>query len=101
MPKLLELCAGSGVVSKFFRDQGWETLTVDTDRRCKPDLRMDVRDIELSRWEPGEFDVIWASPPCTEYSIAKQNRRDFATADQIVIAVFDLIKHLRPTWWVR
>ena len=106
MPKLLELCSGSGVVSKFFREQGWETVTVDTDRRCQPDLRMDVRDIELSRWDPGEFDCIWASPPCTEYSIAKTTApRDLATADQIVIAIFDLIKHLsncdkHVVWWV-
>ena len=94
MPKLLELCSGSGVVSAYFRAQGWETLTVDTDWRCRPDLRMDVRDIELSRWEPGEFDAIWASPPCQEYSIAKQGARDMETADQIVIWVFELIKHL-------
>ena len=61
MPKLLELCSGSGIVSRYFREQGWETTTVDVDWRCRPDLRMDVRDIELSRWEPGEFDVVWAS----------------------------------------
>ena len=77
MPKLLELCAGSAVVSKFFREQGWETLTVDIDWRCKPDLRMDIRDIELSRWDPGEFDVVWASPPCVFYSITVDGTQGF------------------------
>ena len=95
MPKLLELCCGTAQVSKYFLAQGWEVVTVDSNAKFEPTILSDVRSIDCTIWQPGEFDVIWASPLCTEYSIAKSTGlRDFDTADQIVCACFAIIRHL-------
>ena len=95
MLRLLELCCGTAQVSKYFLAQGWEVVTVDIDPKFQPDILSDVRDIDPARWQPGEFDVVWASPPCCCYSIARSTvPRDFGQADQIVCACLAIIRHL-------
>ncbi|MFM7985439.1 MAG: hypothetical protein ACKPKO_39605 [Candidatus Fonsibacter sp.] len=41
---------------------------VSLDRGMPADIRLDSMDWAYS---PHDFDVVWASPPCTEYSMAK------------------------------
>ena len=96
MPRLLELCCGSKSVSKYFIAQGWVCVTVDVDPKFEPTLFEDVRNIDPpNTWKAGSFDVVWASPPCTFFSIARTRApRDFRTADQIVLACCDIIRHL-------
>ena len=96
MPRLLELCCGSKSVSKYFEAQGWECITVDIDKKFEPTIIADVRSIDPpNTWKAGEFDVVWCSPPCTFFSIARSRApRDFRSADQIVIACWDIIRHL-------
>ncbi len=46
------------------------------------------------------FDVIIASPPCTEYSAAMTCRaRDLEMADQNVQMTIDIINHFQPRHW--
>ena len=71
-------------------------MTVDIDPKFEPTLCEDVRSIDPpNTWKAGEFDVVWSSPPCTFFSIARTRApRDFRTADQIVMACWDIIRHL-------
>jgi site-specific DNA-cytosine methylase len=70
--KLLELFSGTKSISKVFEANGWQTFTVDNDPTTNPDLCIDVAQLtaEMIIERFGYPDVIWASPPCTTFSVA-------------------------------
>jgi hypothetical protein len=50
----------------------------------------------------GYFDCVWASPPCTQYSIARRTAktpRDFEGSDALVARVLECITYFMPTTW--
>ena len=52
-------------------------------------------------YEPECFDFIWASPPCTEYSIAKTvGLRNIDYANSIVLKTIEIIDYLKPKYHV-
>ena len=70
MPHLLELFSGTGSVGKVFREAGWRVTSVDCESKFNPTICWDVLGLE-PRLVEGRVDLIWASPPCTHYSIAR------------------------------
>ena len=67
--RLLELFSGTQSVGKVARELGFEVVCLDRDMDA--DIKCEIMDWDYKVYEPGSFDVIWASPPCTEYSRAK------------------------------
>ena len=67
--RLLELFSGSGILSETFREFGHKTFTVDINKKYSPDLCIDFDEFlpSMCSFIP---DVIWASPPCTTFSVA-------------------------------
>ena len=52
-------------------------------------------------YESGHFDVIWASPPCTEYSCAKTvGIRDIEKANDIVLRTIEIIEFLNLKYYI-
>ena len=69
--RLLELCCGENQSwSKAGRALGFECVTLDWERRCAPDLCMDVRQFRPE--EHGDFQIVCASPDCRELSQARR-----------------------------
>lgn len=66
--KILELFSGTASVGREFQKRGWELTTVDIEPDFKPDICADVLDLDLVSL--GNPDVVWASPPCTTFSVA-------------------------------
>ena len=58
--------------------------------------------IQLFDWDPGYFDILWGSPPCTEYGYAKSiGERNLDEADKMVAsALACLIWLTRPGYWI-
>jgi hypothetical protein len=94
--RLLELFSGTGSVGRAFRRAGYEVVSLDINPRAKPTICADVL-TWVCPYAPGHFDVIHASPPCTEYSKCKTvGARDLETADAIAARTLELIRHLKP-----
>ena len=56
-----------------FREAEWEVIDVDWDGRYGAEIQTDITTWDYAAaFEPGYFDVIWASPDCTQYSRATQ-----------------------------
>lgn len=65
----VELFCGTKSFSKVAKERGHNTFTVDIDESFNPDLVKDI--LELQRDDlPKKIDILWASPPCTTFSVA-------------------------------
>jgi len=64
--KTLELFAGTKSFSKIANKLGHKTLTIDNEKKLEPDICLDIFSIN----NIGKFDILWASPPCTTFSVA-------------------------------
>jgi len=98
--KILELFSGTQSFSKVAEERGHECFTVDINKKSNPNLIKDIMDLELKDI-PFIPDIVWASPPCTEYSHAKRRGvRDIEGANKIVLKTLKLIKELNPKIWI-
>ncbi len=98
--RLLELFAGTGSIGKVARILNIETVSLDRDMPA--DIQTDIMDWDyMSAYEPKHFDIIWASPPCTEYSIAKTiGTRDIEGSNNVVQRTLDIIDYFKPRWYI-
>ena len=100
--KCLELCSGTQSFSKVARERGHHTTTVDMNAKSNPDIVSDVREL-VGTFEKGQFDFIWASPPCTGYSNANTlplERKNLPMWDEIAQATLTIIEQVEPTYYV-
>ena len=105
--KILELFSGTESFSKVARERGHECFTVDNDNSFKPDLCKDIMDLKIEDI-PFKPDVIWASPPCTTFSVSSighywkdgEPKNDKCiNGIMIVCKTLALIKALKPKYW--
>lgn len=65
----VELFAGTGSFSKVAHSLGHKIYRIDNDLQHEAELYIDI--LELQREQlPKKIDVLWASPPCTTFSVA-------------------------------
>lgn len=95
--RMLELFAGTHSVSKALGSRVTELVSVDLLPRFGATVTCDILQLDYTRWPPGYFDVVWASPPCTEYSVAKTRApRRIAEANAVVQRTLEIIEYLQP-----
>lgn len=115
MVKVLELFSGTGSVSKICKELGWEVVSLDLKGA---DINMSILDWDYENYD-GEFDVIWASPPCHTFSKLRHSwigrtlrdhgdtiiTKDILTQDIIAKGLplldraLDIIQHFTPAYW--
>ena len=109
--RILDLFSGTGSSTQAFEDRGHEVVTVELDPMHNSDVVADVTKLPAAylKQEFGEFDFVWASPPCTAFSVAsigkhwigdafsKEPKTESArNARNTVKATLDLISELNP-----
>ena len=106
--RFLVLFSGTGSVEHMLMKQfpNAKIVSLDVDP-CSAathvcDIRHWVDSLEggMQVYPPGYFHAIWASPPCTQYSVAKTiGRRDLASADGLAKAALQANSYLDPAYW--
>jgi len=107
--KVLELFAGSCSFSNVARKFGYDTFTTDYKDFIGIDYVTDIFTFDLNKlpWQP---DIIWASPPCTYFSVASIGKhwntdhtpksKEAFTGIAIVSKTKEIINTLQPKYFV-
>jgi len=112
-PRFLELFCGTKSMTKAFKEEGFDTLSVDMNWRFLPDIAVNILDWDRSLLPAGFIpDVIWASPPCQGFTIIDVNRNwtkrgkvAVPISERAVLGVIlvkktlEIIKDLHPLYW--
>jgi len=115
MIKVLELFSGTGSVGKCCKELGWDVVSVDL--LLPADHEVDILDFDYKQYPQDNFDIVWASPPCTEYSklkncwIGRKNKQGEVIltkelleekrkeSDKLVAKSFEIIDYFNPELW--
>ena len=73
-------------------------VTFDIDPHYIATFHYDILEFPYRKfWKRGEFDLVFACPPCTEYSRALTTRPpDLDCANGVVKKILEIIKYLAP-----
>ena len=106
--KILELFAGSRSFSKVAEDLGHETFAVDIKNFDNIDYVTDILNFDVNKI-PFKPDCIWASPPCTYFSVASighhwnkdhtPKTKEAALGCNIVIKTLEIIDYFQPDYF--
>jgi hypothetical protein len=111
---VLELFSGTHSVGKVCTQLGWDVVSVDM--LLPADHQVDIMSFDYMQYPQDHFGVIWASPPCTNYSHLKkcwfgrklkngviytkeQNALDQDEADKLVLKTLEIINYFQPEVW--
>ena len=105
---VLELFAGSRSIGKAAESLGYNVFSSDLNAFDNINYAIDILEFDINK-VPFKPDFIWASPPCTYFSVAsigkhwnkdntpKTNNAIFGV--RVVKKTISIIKELNPTYW--
>ncbi len=99
---MLDIGSGLGGASQAMRERGWRVVTVDIDPTFQPDI---VADMRTWSWQGERPDLVWGSPPCTEFAkFAMPCWYDPASLPPpdmtLVVACKRIIDECHPQFWI-
>ena len=114
MKYFLDLFAGLGGASEaFINDSNWSVLRIDNNPLLQSVPNMIIDDImtmNVTPWVAGAIDVVWASAPCTEFSLGFNSPRSIASRTNslenykpnmdLVCRAKEIIDIVQPKYWI-
>ena len=112
--KVLELFSGTRSVGKICDELGWDSYSVDL--ISDADFKGDVMDFDYKKFPKDTFDIVWASPPCTNYSKLQDGwlgrmrkgeiytkevqEREMNEDDKLVSRTLEIINYFNCLWFI-
>tara|TARA_R100000541_G_scaffold4007_7_gene11306 strand:+ start:568 stop:1227 length:660 start_codon:yes stop_codon:yes gene_type:complete len=111
--KVLEIFSGTGSVGKCCEALGWDVVSVDL--LLPATHECDIMDFDYKQYSQDDFDIVWASPPCTNYSklqdcwLGRMRKGEIYTKeiqekemnedDKLVLKTLEIIDYFKPHYW--
>lgn len=112
---VLELFSGTKSVGKVCDKLGWDSVSVDIEKKFNPTHLCNILDFDYKQYPKDHFDIIWASPCCTNYSILQncnlgrmrkgvlytkeEQEKEMLEDDKLVLKTLEIIKYFNPHYW--
>lgn len=108
--KLLELFCGTKSVGTVFESHGYDVVSLDYNDKFNATHTVDILTWDYKQYAPDYFNVIWASPDCTTWSLASGGRyrtkdtiygkNDKAiTGNHMILKVIEILKYFKCEVW--
>lgn len=113
--RLLELFCGTKSVGKVFENAGYEVVSLDYDSQFNATHIEDILIWDYTQYPRDYFNVIWASPDCTTWSIATSGKYRLKTeiygrnnesqekatlGNNMVLRVIEILKYFNAKWFI-
>lgn len=97
--RMIDICSGLGGASEAMKIRGWDVTRVDINPSFMPDVIADVLHYSYDGIQP---DLIWCSPPCTEFAreFMPWSKTGKIPEMSILVACIQIIKDVKPYYWV-
>jgi hypothetical protein len=113
MIKVLELFSGTRSVGKVCDEIGWESVSVDLISEATH--KCDIMEFDYKQYPKDYFSIVWASPPCTNYSKLQDcflgrmrkgvlytkeiQEAEMKEDDKLVLRTLEIIDYFNPDYY--
>ncbi len=117
--KMLDLFSGLGGASEAMLANGWDVKRIEvnkllqgvpnTEMKDINDLAREIEEAMAQGYKPDQIKLVWASPPCTDFSLGYASKRSKAirageeyhpgTAIELVKTAKHIIDMIQPQYW--
>ena len=118
--KMLDLCSGLGGASEAMLNHGWEVARIENNPLLQmvpnttimsiQQLRDDIKSQLSAGVKPADIELVWASPPCIDFSLGYHSPRSKAIRAgedyypaygiELVQICKEIIDMLQPRYWM-
>jgi len=107
--RMLDLYSGLGGASQaFVNDDQWSVHRIEKSRLMAEVEFTTIQDAMKVKPELNQYDLIWASPPCRDFSdacdspksVARRERQSYEPDMSLLLKAIDIIETVKPKWWV-